>query len=726
MKIREAAGLYIEGTLNSYAQIFFSVDRWFGILLVVASFIDPYVGISGLLSVLVSQFFAIWLGFNKENVRNGVYGFNTVMVGLVMGALFKQGPQFFVLLFFMSLFTLMMSIAFSSTLGKKRLPFLSFPFIIGVWVVILTGRSYLALSMSERGIYTINELWSFGGPTLVSWYETMNNLPIPKAVDVYLKSLGAIFFQYNIISGIIICIGLIIYSRIAFSLSIIGFVTGYLFYYYFQGDYDQLYYSYIGFNFILTAIALGGFFLIPSFKSYLVVVLVTPLIALLISSLSIIMGVFQLPIYSLPFNIIVLMAIYVLQLRLVTKKLDLVTYQQFSPEKNLYKHANSLERFKNDTYVHVHLPFFGEWRVSQGHEGNITHKGDWKEAWDFDITDDRGKTYREPGTDVKDYYCYNLPVLAPQGGYVAKVEEEVEENPIGGVDLENNWGNTVIIKHGEYLYSKLSHLKKDSIKVKEGDYVKKGDKIGTCGNSGRSPEPHIHFQLQSTPYIGSKTLKYPICYYISHDGENKEFHSFSYPEENQVISRVATTKLIKDAFYFIPGNSFRFKVGEQIVHWEVFTDAYNQTYIYCHTTKSYAYFVNNETLHYFTDFVGNKNSLLYQFYIGAHKILLGYYQDMTIEDKLPISSFYSGIARFLQDFIAPFYIYLNAGYKANFTEQDNDMEPSEITIKTMASIDNSFMGKKQVDFEFQLKKNKLWKFIIKTNGKETVAECIED
>lgn len=726
MKPREAAQLYFEGALNSYSQIFFSNDRWFGILLILASFIDPYVGISGLIAVLVTQFFAIWFGFDKEPVRNGVYGFNSVMVGLVMGSLFQFSPQFFVLLICISLFTLLMSIAFAYSLGKNRLPFLSFPFIIGVWIVILTGRSYLALSMSERGIYTINELWAYGGQPLVDFYETMNNLPIPIAVDVYLKSLGAIFFQYNIISGIIIAIGLLIYSRIAFTLSIVGFVTGYLFYYYFQGDFTQLNYSYIGFNFILSAIALGGFFLIPSTKSYLMVILVTPLIALLISATSIIMGVFQLPIYSMPFNIIVVLVIYVLHLRVFAKKLDIVVYQQFSPEKNLYKHINSLERFKNDTYIHIHLPFFGEWRVSQGHEGNITHKGDWKEAWDFDVVDDQDNTYRMPGTQTEDFYCYNLPVLAPQAGYVIKVEDGVDENPIGGMDLENNWGNTVIIKHGEYLYTKLSHLKKDSIKVKEGDNVRKGDKIGTCGNSGRSPEPHIHFQVQSTPYIGSKTLKYPICYYISVEDKKPVFHSFDYPEQGQIVSRVSTTKLIKNAFYLIPGNTFRFEVDGEFVEWEVFTDAYNQTYIYCHTTKSHAYFVNNETLHYFTDFQGDKNSLLYYFYVGAHKMLLGYYQDLSVKDELPISTFYSGLARITQDFIAPFYIYLKAHYKATFIEQDDTMEPRKILIKSSANIVNNFMGKKKTDFEFHLENGRIERFVINTNGKEIVAKCVKE
>ena len=34
--------------------------------------------------------------------------------------------------------------------------------------------------------------------------------------------------------------------------------------------------------------------------------------------------------------------------------------------------------------------------------------------------------------------------------------------------------------------------------MKLGDQVKAGDKIGECGNSGNSSEPHVHFHLQSS------------------------------------------------------------------------------------------------------------------------------------------------------------------------------------------------------------------------------------
>ena len=35
----------------------------------------------------------------------------------------------------------------------------------------------------------------------------------------------------------------------------------------------------------------------------------------------------------------------------------------------------------------VTLPFLGTWKVTQGHNGELTHQGGWKHALDFEIVD---------------------------------------------------------------------------------------------------------------------------------------------------------------------------------------------------------------------------------------------------------------------------------------------------------------------------------------------------
>ncbi|HLP53291.1 MAG TPA: urea transporter [Chitinophagales bacterium] len=720
---------YSDSIINSYSQMFFSDNRVFAYLILLGSFINPYSGLAGLFAVVASVVLSRWLGFDRAYIRAGSYSSNALMVGLVMGLYFTFSIKFFVILFVVSLLCTVLVKAIAAVFTKYGIPVLSFPFLLTTWALLLALRSSTGITLSDNGLYIHNELYSLGGIHLVQFYEWLDNLQLPRVIDAYLKSLGAIYFQYNILSGFIIAVGLLIYSRIAFTLSVIGFASGYFFFQYMNGTAEPLNYNFIGFNYILASISIGGFYLIPSKKSYLLVLLIAPVIAVLHTALGMALDVLQLPVYSLPFNLVLLLLLLTLKYRTEANKLELVWYQQFSPEKNLYKHRNNIERFSNQSYFHIQLPFFGDWYVSQGHDGAITHLGEWKYAWDFVVTDDLKKTFRLPGNSLSDFYCYNAPILAPAAGYVYNIIDEVDDNPVGGVDVINNWGNTIIIKHSDYLYSKLSHIKRGSFKVRIGDYVNQGDLIANCGNSGRSPEPHIHFQLQATPHIGSKTLNYPISYFVEKKADSYQFHSFEVPQEGSTISGIQTTGLLRNAFAFVPGQELKFEVSgngeKEIVKWEVFTDAYNGTYIYCHNTRSVAYFVNNGTLHYFTEFTGDRASLLWHFYIGARKILLGYYENMEMQDVLPMTGFYSGLSTFIQDFVAPFNIYLKGSYTSRFTGIDDANYPKQIAIASHAKVNSGATVLKEMRFEFTVAKNKIQLFKV-LNGNQTItATCID-
>jgi murein DD-endopeptidase MepM/ murein hydrolase activator NlpD len=134
------------------------------------------------------------------------------------------------------------------------------------------------------------------------------------------------------------------------------------------------------------------------------------------------------------------------------------------------------------------------------------------------ITDNSDKTFRNNGYQLTDYYCYNKPVFAPADGFVEIITDNVDDNEIGKINTINNWGNSIVIRHLDGLYSQISHLKQGSFKVNQGDYVHKGDLLAHCGNSGRSPEPHVHFQVQIFPLVGAKTIDYPFAYFYKTNG----------------------------------------------------------------------------------------------------------------------------------------------------------------------------------------------------------------
>ncbi len=54
-------------------------------------------------------------------------------------------------------------------------------------------------------------------------------------------------------------------------------------------------------------------------------------------------------------------------------------------------------------------------------------------------------------------------------------------------------GNTIVIEHGLGLKSYYMHM--DSLAVETGDFVNKGDFVGTLGTTGYSTGPHLHYQV---------------------------------------------------------------------------------------------------------------------------------------------------------------------------------------------------------------------------------------
>ncbi len=719
----------LTAVLNSYSVVFFLNNKLFALGMLVVSFFNFYAGLSGLIAVITAVLIANTMGFDKDQLKKGLLSFNALLLGLGMGTFFDPGIVYFFLLFLATLLTLVLSVTLSGWLGKYGLPYLSIPFVLGFWLILLPSPTFENLGLTHRNIYWLNEAYDIGGSQLVNFLQAINELSINNLADTYFRSLSSIFFQNNLLSGLLISALLLISSRIAFSLSIIGFLSAYLFASFTGSATAGFSYYNIGANYIMIALAIGGFFVIPSIKSYLWTFLLVPITALVLLFLTKLFGEVQLPVFSLPFSLVVLFFIYFLMMRKTSKGLILNPIQHYSPESNLYSYANSKTRLSHLLYFPIHLPFWGDWMVSQGHDGQFTHKGDWSKAFDFLLLDEEMKSYSLHGMHCEDYHCYNKPVLAPADGIVEEIIDQIEDNEIGKTDTVNNWGNTITIRHLPGLYSQLSHLRKGSFKVAKGDYVKCGDVLANCGNSGRSPQPHIHFQVQSSPKPGAKTIDYPIAYYLKTTNGITSLSSFTKPHEGEAISAVKTCSLLKNAFELSPNTILEFKYfdekGEECSEkWEAFTDDYNYNYLYCDSTKSSAYYFNDGSMFYFTKFYGDESSLLYYFYLTSFKVLLGFYQDLEIYDVLPINTLPNKNKMiWLHDFIAPFSNRVKANFSVRQTGSDDAANPQSLTL--VSKIELSVFGKIKLESQgtILLKNNRIEKFTFRNKNVKIEATC---
>lgn len=682
---------FIDSVLFSYAQIFFSNRKWFGLIVLIATFIIPEVGLMSLLGVVLANLTAYILKFDNQKILSGFYGFNGVLFGAGAAFYYETTPFLLLIILLFIVITFFISAVLENYMAVAfNLPGLSLPFIITLYIFIIFLTNYDFIILKKIKLYNIPFL------------ETL-----PDLAKYYFKSLSLILFQPNIISGIILTIGLLFFSRVLFTISIFAFVINYFFLNLLLPNNAESLMVVSGLNSILTGFALGGSLIIPSRKSFVLVILASLMIIIITGFFTKTFSNSILPVLVLPFNFIVLITIYSLKFRKDLTDIVLLYFPPGNPEENYYYHHNRRARFDKFKYVFPELPVFGEWFVSQGVNGEYTHKDDWKYAWDFVVVDTDGKQFSNNGDLLSDYYCYKLPVIAPLDGEVVKITDGIPDNQIGNVNTIKNWGNTIIIKHEYGLYSAISHLEQGSFKVKVRDRVKKGDMLAQCGNSGRSPYPHIHFQFQATDKIGEKTHLFPFANLIERNNECLFLKTFDYPVVNTRVQNLDGHKGIKKAFNFQYGNKHSFTYehnGKKVTeNWEVKIDMSSSTYIES-SEGGIAYFYLTDKVFYFYSYSGKKNCALYYFYLSGMQIPLSYHKKMCWSDTYSVAHLSTGLIRYISEFFLFYKGFITAKGEFRFEETTDEIKDfiiaSDIEIKgrgLFSSYKKELKGKLVID-----------------------------
>jgi len=73
------------------------------------------------------------------------------------------------------------------------------------------------------------------------------------------------------------------------------------------------------------------------------------------------------------------------------------------------------------------------------------------------------------------------PILAAAGGVVVTQE------------YHPAYGNMIEVDHGNQLVTRYAHASR--VLIKQGDIVRRGQKIAEIGTTGRSTGPHLHFEV---------------------------------------------------------------------------------------------------------------------------------------------------------------------------------------------------------------------------------------
>ena len=608
---------YFNNLLYSYSTLLFMKNRFIGLILFGVTFFNLNIALAGLISWAVSQLFSKFIGVGKDEPVNAIYTYNSLLTGFAVGFLFQLSLLSVLLTIGVSILTFLFSYSLFSIFYRLfGLPVLNIPFTVVSTVVFLASLRYSSLLVTS--LYP---------------HQSLNVNFFPPFIQGFLRAVGLVMFLPYDIVGLIIIVAILIVSRITFFLAVTSFYLGMFILYLLKGTEVSIFYEIASYNFILIGIAIGGIFLISSKRSYTLALTAVVVSVFIIDAVSVFWSAFGIPVFTLPFNIVVLLYIYVLQ-NVGHPKMNFFIKE--SPEASLAFYINN-QRF-NRTVPTPNLPFFGEWTVYQSFDGEWTHKGVWQYAYDYIITDKDNNSYQNSGKDLFDYYCYNKPIIAPVSGVVVEIVNNIMDNLPGSVNKENNWGNYIIIKSDYGYFVEISHLARNSVKVIVGQYVNVGTPIAECGNSGYSAQPHIHMQVQRSPLIGSPTS----LFYTANTLRDKKLLKNENLNKNDKVQPFFVGKSQQRKFQFILDNEFYYDVfvnGKKIdtIKIKIGMDAGGRQYFEDESAAAKLYFGIENNIFMFYNLEKKKDTLLTDFIIALASFPLTDQKNLNWEEQLPDS-----------------------------------------------------------------------------------------
>ncbi|TDH12692.1 hypothetical protein EPR50_G00049920 [Perca flavescens] len=332
----------LDWVLRGAAQVMFVNNPLSGLIIFAGLILQNYWwALNGFVGTLFATISALILQQNRGAIAAGLYGYNGILVGLLMAVFSNKGDWYWWLLLpniFMSMMCPIVSSALASINSRWDLPVFTLPFNILV-----------CLHMVATGHYNYNFPQVLIQPRSQLPNITWAEIDVAKLFTSVPVGIGQVYGCDKPWTGGIFIISLFISSPITCAHAVLGSAVGMVSGLALAAPFGDIYFGLWGYNCVLACIAIGGMFYALTWQVHLLAITCAFFCAYLSAAIANIMSTFGLPACTWPFC---LSALTFLLLTTGTNKifklpLANVTY----PEKNLgffwkLKKQEKMERAK--------------------------------------------------------------------------------------------------------------------------------------------------------------------------------------------------------------------------------------------------------------------------------------------------------------------------------------------------------------------------------------------
>jgi len=293
---------FFDWVLRGIGQVVFQNNPLSGLVILGALFFNSWIyGAICLLGAVVATFTAIVLKADRGLIRDGLFGFNGALVGLALVAFtsenFRTGavpsPYMLVYIIFAAAFTAILFQSLAALLAQHKVAPLTMPFNIVGWLFLFAVLKFSNIEAGPLAKPVSPDQFPALVPyDLPTWYMGIGN------------AIGQIFFQDNWIAGYLIVIGIALHSRISAIMALLGAALAAVVAVSFGAPEGAIRDGLFGYNAALTAIALGGFFLVLTWRSFLYAMFGVVVATWLWASIAIFLSPIGMPVFTSAFVIV--------------------------------------------------------------------------------------------------------------------------------------------------------------------------------------------------------------------------------------------------------------------------------------------------------------------------------------------------------------------------------------------------------------------------------------
>lgn len=519
----------------SLGSIFFIPHPWIGLVLWIALLFNPRYAAFAVLGLAIGAIIKRMLRINEAPSLGGGLKANAmlaaIMTGWMTGALDLSWGLRLGLASASAIVATLLAAAIMRVVSKSILP----PLLWGYCLV----AAMLYSVCPACTVLSANAMRPWPQPnSAIGWGESL------------IRSMGSIMYSPEIGTGVFVCLAILLWSRTMFISGLVGWISGVGVALAFQNMHLTYLWLPVSYNFFLTGMALGAAIFLPGRVSLLVAAAggcSASFFALVLQYAMQWSATSYLPISS---AIAIWVGAGALSLAGDRPIVSHNNLPDMPPEQAWWRVANWTQRFGKSNPLFA-VPVAGDLQVSQGFDGNLSHRGPFRHALDFQRPQSANKSMSSPS-------IWGAPVTAPAAGVVERTKNTVQDNVLGICNYANNWGNYVVIRLDQGGWALLSHLQEGTIAVTPGSRVETGTYIGRVGNSGRSPIPHLHLQLQSSPEPGSPTIPFRLANYQSATHPERPLLSWNaaaIPIEGDVVMAAPQNMMLYRALVSITSGS---------------------------------------------------------------------------------------------------------------------------------------------------------------------------